>query len=64
MTRQNALGYPLPTPKNYSFSKVLKNKREEIRIILKEMLNFDTILNAEEAVALGFADEIFKNKDI
>ena len=64
MTRQNALGYPPPTPKNYSFSKVLKNKREEIRIILKEMLNFDTILNAEEAVALGFADEIFKNKDI
>jgi ATP-dependent protease ClpP protease subunit len=63
MTRQNALGYPPPTPKNYSFSKVLKNKREEVRLIVKEMLNFDTILNAEEAVALGFADEIFKIKD-
>jgi len=63
MTRHHSLDYPTPLPKNYSFSKVLKNKREEIRIILKEMLNFDTILNAEEAVALGFADEIFKIKD-
>jgi ATP-dependent protease ClpP protease subunit len=64
MTRQNAFGYPPPTPKSYSFSKVAAKKREEVRIVLKEMLNFDTILNAEETVALGFADEIYKNKDI
>lgn len=61
LTNQNSLGYPVPQPPRvYTFSKVLKNKREEIRVVLKEMLNFDTILTAEETVALGFADEIFK----
>jgi len=62
MARQSALEYPLPTTKIYSFSKNLDKKREEIRAVLKEMLNFDTILNAEETVALGFADEIYKLK--
>jgi ATP-dependent protease ClpP protease subunit len=60
MTKQNSLTYPPSPPKLYSFSKVLIKKKEEIRPILKEMLNFDTILDAEETVALGFADEIFK----
>ena len=59
ITKQNSLGYPPPQSKFYSFSKVNSKKREEVRIVLKEMLNFDTILNAEETVALGFADEIF-----
>ena len=44
----------------YTFSKVLETKREQLRGALQEMLKFDTILNAEETVALGFADEIFK----
>lgn len=57
MTRQYALNYPPPTtPKTYSFTK--SNKKEEIRAVLVEMLNFDTILTAEETVDLGFADEI------
>ena len=57
MTRQYALNYPPPTsPKTYNFSK--SNKKEEIREVLKEMLNFDTILSAKETVDLGFADEI------
>jgi ATP-dependent protease ClpP protease subunit len=57
MTKQNALNYPPPTTtKNYNFSKT--NKKEEIRVVLKEMLNFDTILDPEETVTLGFADEI------
>jgi len=62
MTRQYALGYPPPTqPKTYSFSKKLETKREELRKVLQEMLNFDTILTAEETVALGFADEVYSN---
>ena len=40
--------------------KVIVKKKEEIRLILKEMLNFDTILNAEDTISLGFADEVFK----
>lgn len=38
------------------------SKKQDIRGILKEMLNFDTILSAKETVALGFADEIYKIK--
>lgn len=57
MTKQYALNYPPPTsPQVYNFTK--SHKKEEIRAVLVEMLNFDTILTAEETVALGFADEI------
>lgn len=62
MTRQYALGYPPPSqPKIYSFSKKLETKREELRKVVQEMLDFDTILTAEETVALGFADEVYSN---
>ena len=50
------------TPVQYTFSKVIDKKKEQLRVILKEMLNFDTILTAEETVALGFADEVYKRK--
>lgn len=50
-------------PVAYTFSKVLENKKEQLRTVLKEMLNFDTILNAEETVALGFADEVYKRTE-
>ncbi len=61
MTKQYALNYPPSPPKIYNFSKT--NKKEEIRVVLKEMLNFDTILTAEETVNLGLADEIFTNNN-
>ncbi len=62
MTRQYALGYPPPThPTTYTLSKKPETKREELRKILREMLNFDTFLTAEEAVDLGFADEVYSN---
>lgn len=48
----------LESPK--TFSKKAETKKEELRSVLKEMLNFDTILTAEETVDLGFADEIYK----
>mgnify|MGYP003321978625 CR=1 FL=1 len=49
MTKQYSLTYPSSPPKNYSFSKT--NKKEEVRMVLKEMLNFDTILDPEETIA-------------
>ena len=62
MTRQYALEYPPPPqPTTYSFSKKLETKREELRKVLREMLNFDTYLTAEETVVLGFADEVYSN---
>ena len=63
MTQQKAFEHPpLLKPFTYTFSKKVETKREQVRVVLKEMLNFDTILTAEETVALGFADEIYTNK--
>jgi ATP-dependent protease ClpP protease subunit len=63
MTQQRAFEHPpLLKPFTYTFSKKVETKREQVRVLLKEMLNFDTILTAEETVALGFADEIYTNK--
>lgn len=43
----------------YTFSRKNDLRKEEYRTILKEMLNFDTILSPEETISLGFADEIY-----
>lgn len=60
MNRQKELEYPTPAKTvSYAFSKKLETKKEEIREVLKQLLNFDTILTPEETVALGFADEVF-----
>lgn len=63
MTKQYELEYPPSARKvfNYNFSKKNETKIEEIRVILKEMLSFDTILTAEETVSIGLADEIYKS---
>lgn len=59
MSKQRSLEIPNPGEITYKFSKAQSTKREEVRAVLKEMLNFDTILNAEETVSLGLADEVF-----
>lgn len=48
-----------PEEVKYIFSKKSDLRREEYRKVLKELLNFDTILTAEETVMLGFADEVY-----
>ena len=59
VNRQRSLEIPKPQEAKYSFSKNLSKKKEEVRMVLKEMLNFDTILTARETVSLGLADEVF-----
>ena len=59
VNKQKSLEIPKPEIVSYSFSKNQKTKREEIRGVLKELLNFDTILTPIETVNLGLADEIF-----
>lgn len=56
---QKSLDYPAPDkmPK-YKFAKTPEGRREDVRVVLKELLNYDTFLTPEETVALGFADEI------
>jgi ATP-dependent Clp endopeptidase proteolytic subunit ClpP len=61
ITKHKEFEYPrisdLPV---YIFSKNIAKKTEEIRQVLKELLNFDTILTPEETVNLGFADSIYE----
>jgi ATP-dependent protease ClpP protease subunit len=52
-----------PTLASYKFSKNTESKREEIREVLKEMLNFDTYLDAQETVDLGLADQVFGEEE-
>ena len=59
MTRLKSKEYPYPGNSTYKFSRSPKVKREELREVLREMLNFDTILTARETVDLGLADEVF-----
>jgi ATP-dependent protease ClpP protease subunit len=47
---------------NYKLSVKKSIRRDELRSILRDLLNFDTILSSEETVSLGLADEVFKNK--
>lgn len=44
-------------------AKELPKRKEDLRIYLESMLNFDTILNATDTVALGFADSIIGSDD-
>ena len=57
MTKLKSSEIPCPGEITYKFAK--PNKREEVRAVLRELLNFDTILTPEETIALGLADEIF-----
>jgi ATP-dependent protease ClpP protease subunit len=59
MNKQRSLEHPKPTEISYKFSRGISSRREDIRVVLKELLNFDTILTPDETVALGLADEIF-----
>lgn len=60
MSRQKEIEYVSSNKTvTYNFSKKEETKKEEVRAVLKEMLNFDTILTSDETVALGFADEVY-----
>lgn len=44
----------------YKFSTKILEKREQLRDLLQMLLEHDTILDSNEAVSLGLADEIYK----
>ncbi len=58
VNRQQELDFPKPLPVKLKFSKVPRKRREEVRAVLKTLLNFDSFFTAEETVALGFADRV------
>jgi ATP-dependent protease ClpP protease subunit len=55
VNRRDELDYPKPKAVKYNFSRNPTKRREDVRTALKELLNFDTFLTAEETVALGLA---------
>jgi ATP-dependent Clp endopeptidase proteolytic subunit ClpP len=60
INKQRSSEIPYPGEVSYTFSREKKQKREELRAILREMLNFDTILSPEETISIGLADEVFQ----
>ena len=62
VNKQRSLEIPSPDSVNYTLPRAKGAKKEELRKILREMLNFDTILTASETVSLGFADEVFQKE--
>ncbi len=62
MNKQQELQYPPPKKIKYHFSKDPEKRREDIRKILIQMLNFDTILTAQETVDIGFSDSVLEDK--
>ena len=60
VNKQKSLEFPSQEIVSLKFNR--KNpvlRKEEIRKVLKELLNFDTIMTPQETVDLGLADEIF-----
>lgn len=60
VNKQQQLELPTPEKVVYHFSSDPDRRREDVRKVLKVLLNFDTFLNAEETVALGLADEVME----
>lgn len=58
--RQKELEYPKPAPVKYRFSTVPDKRREDVRVVLKSLLDYDTILTPEETIDLGLADEVME----
>lgn len=61
--RQQELDFPKPTKPKYKFSKDPEKRREDVRKVLKELLNFDSFLTAQETVAIGLADGVIGQDD-
>lgn len=61
VNEQRSLEYPLgQKPIKYKWSSDITKKKEDIRIVLKVLLNNDTFLSAEETISLGFADALIE----
>lgn len=58
MNRQQELEVPKPAKVRYRFSTDPGKRREDVRAVLKKLLDYDSFFTAEETVALGLADAI------
>ena len=58
LEKQKELDYPKPKREKIKLPTDKDRRKEAIRVYLKKLLDYDTILTAEETVKLGFADEL------
>jgi ATP-dependent protease ClpP protease subunit len=59
VNRGNFLEFPKKSPVKYKFSTKLDDRREQVRAVLTQLLNYDTILTPEETISIGLADSIY-----
>lgn len=60
LNKQHELSFPRKEPvKLGKFSTKREERKEQLRHVLQQLLNYDTILSPEETISLGLADSVF-----
>jgi ATP-dependent protease ClpP protease subunit len=59
VNKANELDFPKRVHTKYKFSTKREERREQLRSVLSQLLNYDTILTPAETISLGLADSIF-----
>lgn len=59
VNKSNELEFPKPAPVKYRFSAKREERKEQLRAVLSQLLNYDTILTPEETISLGLADFVY-----
>jgi ATP-dependent protease ClpP protease subunit len=60
VNRGNSLEFPKKSLVKYKFSTKPDERREQVRQVLVQLLNYDTILTPEETISIGLADSIYR----
>lgn len=59
VNKGNELEFPKREPVKYKFSLKREERREQLRQVLHQLLNYDTILTPEETISIGLADAVY-----
>jgi hypothetical protein len=59
LKKQKEFEYPVPKISIPKFNS--SDIKEQLRPYIKDLLNYDTIISAEDSVAIGLADEVQSN---
>lgn len=61
VNKSNELEFPKRQAISYKFSTKPEERREQLREVLKHLLDYDTILTPNETISLGLADSVYGN---
>ena len=59
VNRDNEFEYQKKAPVKYKFATKRDVRKEEMRLVLVQLLNYDTIIRPEETISIGLADSIY-----